>query len=88
MICKKEKEIQELRDMVIENRTDFKYIKESIKDIKNNHLAHMQVALEGMEKQIDTNSDEFKSFKYKALAWSSIGALLGSLLIQLAFKYL
>lgn len=85
--CTKEREIQEIRDLAIESKTRFEYIQKDIKDIKENHLAHMQVSLESMEKQINQNSNNFNAFKYKTLAWSSVGAVIGSILIQLFFVW-
>jgi len=51
--CSKEKEIQEIRDMAVEQRADYRHIVKSIETIEKNHLTHMQASLASMEKEIN-----------------------------------
>jgi len=83
-VCIKEQEIKEIRDMSIVSREQFKFIKEELTNIRENHLAHMQKSLESMENQIL----DLDKFKYKVMAWAAVLGTIAGILIQLAFKYL
>ena len=98
--CSKEKEIQEIRDMAIVSREQFKFIKEELTNIRENHLAHMQVSIENIETEIakglspdEENKliervEKLERLGYKILLWAGlVGAIIG-IGIQLAFKYL
>lgn len=51
--CTKERDIQEIRDMVISHNISFDYVKKSIETIETNHLTHIQASLENMESRIN-----------------------------------
>lgn len=93
--CSKEKEIQEIRDMTVAHNISFEYVKKSIDIIENNHLAHMQASLDSMEQKINScfkplevRIEVLEKLSYKVIAWAAVGAFIGGIIIQLAFKYL
>jgi len=93
--CIKEKEIQEIRDFAIESKTRFEYIQKDLSDIRVNHIAHMVLSLENMNKKLGEGFEplehrvaKLEKLANKVLAWAAVLAIIAGILIQLLFKYL